>query len=193
MKEDLDRGITRSKLTVMRLGALVLKIRNLRKPVIASVRGPAAGAGCNLALACDFRIASENAYFLESFTKIGLIPDMGGTYFLVKSLGVARTTELLMLGRPLKAQEALSWGLVNRVVPDEQLEEATMELATTLANGATATYGYIKAMINRAAFSGIEAGLDNEAEYQGLCYRTEDHREGVTAFIEKRPPAFKGR
>ncbi|MDD5168777.1 MAG: enoyl-CoA hydratase [Syntrophales bacterium] len=192
MKEGFDRGIKRSKLTVMKLGSLALKIRNLRKPVIASVRGPAAGAGCNLALACDFRIAAEDAYFLEAFVKIGLIPDLGGTALLVQSLGVPRATELLMLARPLKAREAYEWGLVNRIVPGDQLQEATMEMARTLAKGATTTYGYIKTMINRAAFSGLEASIDNEVEFQGRCYETDDFREGVTAFVEKRPPVFKG-
>ncbi len=193
MKEGLDKGTRKPRDTARRLGDLALRIRHIRKPVIASVRGPAAGAGCNLALACDFRIVTEKAFFLEAFVKIGLIPDLGGTFFLIKHVGVARATELLMTARPLKAQEAFEWGLVNRIVPDDQLETETMAFARTLAAGASKTYGYIKAMINRAAYQGLEMGLDDEVEYQNICGATEDFREGITAFLEKRPPNFKGR
>jgi len=193
MKKGVEAGTRRPREIARRLGDLALRIRNLRKPIIASVRGPAAGAGCNLALACDFRIVTEKAYFLEAFVKIGLIPDMGGTFFLVKHVGVSRATELLMTARPLKAPEAFEWGLVNRIVPDDQLEAETLAFARTLASGASKTYGYIKAMINRAAFQGLELGLDDEVEYQYLCGATEDFREGISAFLEKRPPSFKGR
>ncbi|WP_034424653.1 enoyl-CoA hydratase/isomerase family protein [Thermanaerosceptrum fracticalcis] len=178
---------------VRKVGSAALRIRNLRKPVIASVKGAAAGAGFNLALLCDFRVAADNAKFIQAFVNIGLVPDMGGTFLLTRMLGAARATELIMTGRPVTAQEALSLGLVNRVVTLEELDKATMELAQKLCALPGVALGNMKALINRAVFQGLENSLDNEWEYQVQCSRTEDFKEGITAFAQKRKPVFKGK
>ena len=178
---------------VRKVGAVALKIRNLRKPIIASVRGSAAGAGCNLALACDFRIASEDAKFIQSFINVGLVPDMGGTFLLTRILGVARATELIMTGQAVTAQEAKELGFVNKIVPLEKLEEATAEFAARLGRLPGIAIANMKALINRAAFQGFENSIENEVEYQSLCAQTEDFKEGIMAFAEKRKPNFQGK
>ncbi len=178
---------------IRKLSRIVVRLRTIRKPVIAAIHGAAAGGGLNLALACDFRIAAEDTKFVFAFVNIGLVPDVGGPLPLIRMAGVARATELMMTGRRFTASEASDWGLINEAVPLAQLEAATMKLAANLAQGPTLAYGCIKAMINRIAYSGLELELDNEAEYQVLCAGSEDHKEGVHAFLEKRPPKFKGR
>jgi enoyl-CoA hydratase/carnithine racemase len=194
MKERVDTGNAKAYGEgVGKLGKAAVKIRHLRKPVIASIHGAAAGGGLNLALACDFRVVAQETKLVFSFANIGLIPDLGGPLPLLRSIGVARTTELLMTGRMFSAAEALDWGLINEVVPLDQLEAATMRLAAKLAGGATVSYGYIKAMINQLAFHDLEAEIRNEAEYQAICAATADHKEGVYAFLEKRTPVFRGK
>ncbi len=188
-KDDLGSLID----AVRKVGVVALQIRNLRKPVIASVHGAAAGAGANLALVCDFRIAADNVQFIQAFVNLGLVPDMGGTFLLSRSLGVARTTELIMSGRPLRAEEALSLGLVNKVVPLDELEAATLEFAKQMRAKPAIAIGNMKALINRALFSGFDIDLDNETEYQTLCTGTDDFKEGVRAFAEKRKPNFQGK
>ncbi len=178
---------------IRKVGVAALRIRSLRKPVIACVQGAAAGAGVNLALACDFRVAADNAKFIQGFVNIGLVPDMGGTFLLTRMLGVARATELIMTGKPITASEALNLGLVNQVVPLEQLKEATGKLAAQLGRLPSVAIGNMKALVNRAAFLGFENALDNETEYQSMCARTEDFKEGIRAFSEKRRPNFQGR
>jgi 2-(1,2-epoxy-1,2-dihydrophenyl)acetyl-CoA isomerase len=194
MKERIDAGRYAEYGTgIRKLSRIVVRLRNIRKPIIAAIHGAAAGGGLNLALACDFRIAADDTKFVFAFVNIGLVPDVGGPLPLVRIAGVARATELLMTGRRFTAREASDWGLINEAVPLEELEEATMKLAAKLSQGPTLSYGCIKAMINRVAFSGLELELDNEAEYQVLCAGSEDHKEGVNAFLEKRIPVFKGR
>ena len=178
---------------VRKIGAMAMKIRNIRKPVIASVHGPVAGAGFNLALLCDFRIAAENSTFIQAFVKIGLIPDTGGTFLLTRMLGVARATELIMTGRPVKADEALSLGLVNKVVELEKLEEETLKFAQKINELPSIALGDMKALINRAAFDGFGNALDNETEYQSNLLNTEDFKEGIRAFSEKRKANFIGK
>lgn len=178
---------------VRKVSTTALKLRNLKKPVIASVNGAAAGAGFNLALLCDFRIAADNAKFIQAFVNIGLVPDMGGTFLLTKMIGAAKATELLMLGRPVDANEALSLGLVTKVVPVEELEKETIKLAKKLCYLPSNSLKNIKSLINRAAFNGFETDLQNEVEYQVACGQTEDFKEGVFAFAEKRKANFTGK
>lgn len=184
--KNLDAG-------VRKVGMTALKLRNLRKPIIASVHGPVAGAGFNLALLCDFRIAADNAKFIQAFVNIGLIPDMGGSFLLTKMIGVAKATELVMTGKPLNAEQAFSLGLVNKVTTMEELEAETLKYALKLVNLPSIALGKMKALINRAAFKGFESDLENEVEYQIQCANTEDFKEGIMAFAEKRKPNFQGK
>lgn len=193
MLKGLESGEQKLGAGVRKAGMVALKIRNLRKPVIASVHGPVAGAGFNFALLCDFRIAAENSKFIQAFVNIGLVPDMGGTFLLTRMLGAARATELIMTGRPVGTEEALSLGLVNQVVPAEKLEEATMKFAGKLAALPSVSLGKMKGLINRAAFMGFENDLENETEYQIQCTNTEDFKEGIRSFAEKRKPNFQGK
>lgn len=172
---------------------VVRLIRGIEKPVIAAVNGAAAGAGANLALACDLRIASEAAFFTQAFVKIGLVPDSGGTLFLPMLVGMAKAAELAFTGDRITADECLRLGLVNRVVPAESLMEATRELATRLANLPTRAIGLTKRAFNRAMMPHLEAVLDYEADMQTIAARTQDYTEGVAAFREKRTPNFTGK
>jgi 2-(1,2-epoxy-1,2-dihydrophenyl)acetyl-CoA isomerase len=171
---------------------IILKIRTIEIPVVASVNGVAAGAGWSLALACDIRIASAAAKFVGAFSKIGLIPDSGMTFTLPRLAGLGKALEIAYLGEALTAEQALHLGLVNRVVAAEELAAATKELAVSLARGATRGLGLIKRAMNAGIMNDLENQLNYEADLQGIAGRTRDHREGVAAFIEKRAPEFKG-
>ena len=171
----------------------LLSIRQLEKPVIASVNGVAVGGGMDLALMCDMRIVSENARFGEAYVRIGGIPDSGGTYLLPHLIGAAKACELLMTGDIIDAIEAERIGLVNKVVPADKLESATMELATRLANGPPRSIGMIKRAIYTSFAQDIESALRYVALMTCLCLSTEDAKEGIAAFAEKRPPVFKGK
>lgn len=173
--------------------ALVLAIRRLEKPVIAAVNGVAAGAGANVALACDLVIAAENATFIQAFVKIGLIPDSGGTYVLPRLVGLARATAISMLGERLTAQQAKDWGLIHEVVLPGALVEVSGDLARRLAQQPTRALGLIKRAINASFANDLEAQLALEATLQREAGKTADYREGVRAFQEKRPPSFVGR
>jgi len=170
----------------------IAKMRTMEKPVIASVNGVAAGAGASLALACDLRIAGESASFIQSFVHVGLIPDAGGSFMLPRLVGAARAMELACTGRKVGAAEALQIGLVNQVVPDEELPAATMKLARKLASLPTRAIGLTKRALNHAWTANLEQHLEYEAMLQTTAGQTEDHKEGVAAFIEKRQPVFKG-
>ncbi len=174
-------------------GEVTAKIRSIDKPVIASVHGAAAGAGFNLALACDFRIVADNSKFIQSFVQVGLVPDMGGVYFLCKLLGYARATELCMTGREVLADEAFKLGLVNKVVPVEELEAETVEFAKKLATGPSASYAKMKDLINKITFTELEEHLTAVSQYQIQSAMTLDFKEGITAFMQKRKPEFQGR
>jgi 2-(1,2-epoxy-1,2-dihydrophenyl)acetyl-CoA isomerase len=175
-----------------RFNPLVMAIRLLDKPVIAAINGVAAGAGASLAFACDLRIAGEHASFVLAFGRIGLIPDTGATWLLPRLVGLGRAFELLLLADPLPAAEALRIGLVNRVVPDDELAAETRRVATSLAAGAPRAMALTKRAMHRALEAGFEATLDYEASLQGIAGRTADHAEGLAAFVEKRPPRFTG-
>lgn len=172
---------------------LVERMRTIEKPIIAAVNGVAAGAGMSLVMACDLRLAAESASFLQAFVKIGLVPDTGSTWFLQRLIGQARALDMMLTGRRISAQQAEAWGLINRVVPDDRLMEETRTLAQEMAALPTKAIGYIKRAVNFAAASTLEAALDYEADLQELAGRTEDHKEGVAAFLAKRTPEYKGR
>jgi len=170
------------------------RIYAMPKPVIAALPGAAAGAGFALALACDLRIAAENAVLVTSFARVGFSGDYGGTYFATQVVGAAKARELYYLSERVSAQEALRIGLVNRVVPASELEKATRELALRLASGPAVAYRYMKENINRAAAGAdVFECLDLEATHHVHTGLTEDHREAARAFVEKREPTFRGR
>jgi 2-(1,2-epoxy-1,2-dihydrophenyl)acetyl-CoA isomerase len=170
----------------------VLAIRALRKPVIAAVNGAAAGAGLSFACACDLRIAADSASFVPAFINLGLVPDSGGTYFVTRILGPARAFEWLTSGRKLSAEEAHAWGLVTEVVEEQHLGARAAELAAELAERPTLGIGMTKELIDRAVASSLEEQLEREADFQTRATETEDFREGVAAFLQKRPPKFRG-
>jgi len=172
---------------------LIKKMRGMEKPIIAAVNGVCAGAGCSFALACDIRIASATASFIESFVNVSLIPDCGGTFFLPRLVGLGTAMEMCMTGRKVKADEALRMGLVQRVVEPEQLMDATMELARKLASMPTKAIGLTKRLINQSYGNDLTTQLEAEAFAQTTAARTDDHFEGVRAFNEKRPPSFTGK
>jgi 2-(1,2-epoxy-1,2-dihydrophenyl)acetyl-CoA isomerase len=168
-------------------------IRALEKPVIAAVNGAAAGAGLSLACACDLRIASDQASFVPAFVNIGLVPDSGGTFFVTRLVGQARAFEWLCSGRRLTAVEAQQWGVVSEVVEADALAARAAEIASQLAALPTRAIGMTKRLIDRAATANLDDQLEWEAQLQAAATQTEDFREGVAAFLEKRPPDFHGR
>jgi 2-(1,2-epoxy-1,2-dihydrophenyl)acetyl-CoA isomerase len=168
-------------------------IRQLEKPVIAAINGAAAGAGLSFACVCDIRIAADSASFIPAFVNIGLIPDSGGTYFVTRILGPARAFEWFITGRRLTAPEAHAWGLVSEVVETEALPQRAAALASELAASPTRGIGMTKRLIDAAWTATLDEQLEREAASQAAATRTEDFREGVAAFLEKRSPTFRGR
>jgi len=172
---------------------MIMRIRTIEKPVIAALNGVAAGAGCGLALACDLRTAAEGASLVQSFARVGLALDSGSSFFLPRIVGLGRALEIAFTGDPVPAAEAERIGLVNHVYAPDELMSKTMELATRLANGATRAIGLIKRDVNRALSLDVEAALDYESYQQEVAGQTVDFREGVMAFVEKRPADFQGK
>jgi len=172
---------------------IVTQIAGMPKPVIASVNGVAAGAGCNLALACDYRIASDNAKLGETFVKIGIHPDWGGTWFLPRLVGPSRALELLMTGRMVDAAEALAIGMLDRVVPLDDLRGQTMTLARAIAQGPPQAIADIKRALAASRMNLLDAQVELESEHQVRAFLSRDAGEGMAAFFEKRTPRFEGR
>jgi enoyl-CoA hydratase/carnithine racemase len=171
----------------------VAPMRDSPKPIIAAVNGPAAGAGMNLALACDMRLASTAARFGQTFVKRGLHVDWGGTYFLPRLIGMAKACELIFTGEMISAEEAYTLGLLNKLVSPEELMPATYELARKLADGPPISLRLAKRALYHNQDVDLRAALEFETFAQNVCRETEDAREGIRAFVEKRPPRFQGR
>jgi 2-(1,2-epoxy-1,2-dihydrophenyl)acetyl-CoA isomerase len=176
-----------------RYNPIIKRIREMDKPVIAAVNGVAAGAGCSLALACDMRIASDQAAFIEVFINVGLIPDSGSTFMLPRLVGLGKAMELCVTGQKVDATEALRLGLVNQVVPAAELEAATAKLAGKLASLPGRAIALTKRLLNQAQTNDLDAQLEAEAYDQETAGKTADHYEGVVAFLEKRKPNFQGK
>jgi 2-(1,2-epoxy-1,2-dihydrophenyl)acetyl-CoA isomerase len=180
--EHLRRGYNR----------LVMKLVQLEKPVIAAINGVTAGAGCGIALAADIRIASHTASFILSFSRVGLIPDSGLTWTLTRLVGYARAYEMAVTAESIPAEKALAWGIVNDVVPSEQLMEVTSAWSNSLASGPTFAFGLTKRAMNHAMSTGLTEALEYEASVQDIAGRSLDFNEGVAAFVEKREPNYRG-
>jgi 2-(1,2-epoxy-1,2-dihydrophenyl)acetyl-CoA isomerase len=172
---------------------LIRKLRALPMPVVCAVNGVAAGAGANLALACDIVLAARSANFVQAFARIGLIPDVGGTWFLPRLVGMARARALAMLAEPLPAERAAEWGLIWRVVEDERLMAEAHTLTARLAAQATIGLALMKRAFDAAETNGLDAQLNLERDLQAAAAATPDHAEGLRAFLEKRAPVFTGR
>ena len=170
----------------------IIGLYNMEKPVIASAHGPAVGAGCNLAFACDVIIAEEGAIFSEIFSKVGAIPDMGGLYFLPQKVGMHKAAELIFTGKKLTAHAALELGLINEVVPNGRAIEKGRQLARLLAKGPTKALGMAKRLMHQAAHLSLEDLLELEAYGQAIIFQTRDFAEGRNAFVEKREAQFLG-
>ncbi|MFW6096590.1 MAG: enoyl-CoA hydratase-related protein [Chloroflexota bacterium] len=172
---------------------LVRRMITLEKPIVGAINGVAAGAGCGVALACDIRVASEKASFMLAFSRVGLIPDTGSTWLLTRLIGYARAYEMAITADRVPAEKALAWGMVNKLAPAEQLMEIAQAWALKLAEGPTRAFGLTKRAMLRSFNLTLEEALEYEAMLQGAAAQTEDNREGVRAFIEKRQPQFKGK
>jgi 2-(1,2-epoxy-1,2-dihydrophenyl)acetyl-CoA isomerase len=198
LKEMLERGASAEPAPQVgdllrdRYHPIIKGIRELPKPVVAAVNGPAVGIGCSLALACDLIWAAKSAIFGLAFVNIGLVPDGGSTFLVPAAAGKARALEMALLGDPIPAQQALEWGLINRVVDDGELMSETRDLARRLAAGPTLSYANSKRALNNSVMRIMDEQLELEADIQGQMTGSADFIEGVSAFVEKREPRFTG-
>ena len=187
-----ENAPTLTKILSEHYNPIVQRLRNIEKPVVCAVNGVAAGAGANIALACDITVAAESASFIQAFSKIGLIPDSGGTYFLPRIVGRQKATALMMLGEKVDAKEAERLGMIYRFFPDAALEKEAFQLAVQLAAMPTIGLGLTKRALNYSLNNDLEKQLAIENQLQTSAGRTADYKEGVQAFLEKRKPVFKG-
>jgi len=171
---------------------IIERLRSIEKPIVCGVNGVAAGAGANIALACDITVAAESAAFIQAFSKIGLVPDSGGTYFLPRLIGFAKASALMMLGEKVSAKDAEAMGMIYKTLPNEGFDEAALAIAKQLAQMPTKGLGYTKRLLNMSFENILSEQLEAEDKYQTLAGGTADYREGVTAFWEKRKAVFKG-
>jgi 2-(1,2-epoxy-1,2-dihydrophenyl)acetyl-CoA isomerase len=193
LQEAIDpNGPELTKIVSEHYNPLIRQIRELPKPVVMAVNGVAAGAGANIALAGDVVVAAESASFIQAFSKIGLIPDSGGTYTLPRLVGLQRASALMMLGDKVSAGEALQMGMLYKVVPDDELGAAALKIAQTLAAMPTRALAYTKELLNQTYVNDLKTQLAEEDKYQHQAGYSHDYQEGVRAFLEKRRPVFKG-
>ncbi len=188
-----DNGISFEMILNEHYNPIIKAIRRNKKPVIAAINGIAAGAGANIAFACDMTLAKESASFTQAFSKIGLVPDSGGTFFLPRLVGLQRATAMMLLSQKVTAKEAANMGLIYQAVADEDFEEAVRQLSQKLAKMPTKAFAMTKELINAGLENDLDSQLKMEGEYQIIASQTEDYKEGVTAFLEKRKPQFKGK
>lgn len=193
LQEAISGEIELRKIVKEHYNPIILKIRNLQKPVICGVNGTAAGAGANIALACDIVIAAKSAKFIQAFSTIGLIPDSGGTYTLPRLIGLQRASALMMLGEKVSAEEAEKMGMIWKAVDDENLHDIAFNLAEKLSEMPTRGLALTKSLLNKSAYNSLESQLELEEEFQSIAGNTYDYNEGVNAFLEKRKPIFKGK
>jgi 2-(1,2-epoxy-1,2-dihydrophenyl)acetyl-CoA isomerase len=187
------RTVSQARAYVRQVSRIISAIRNLEKPVIGAVNGAAVGAGFSLAMACDLIVASEKAFFSMAFVKIGLVPDLGTTYFAPRLFGSPKAKEMAFLGQTLSAQDLYNLGFINALVDPEALEPKALDLARQIAAGPPLALGLTKKMMNQSWDLNLETALEVEAQSQAACMQSEDFHEGVGAFYEKRPPRFQGK
>lgn len=186
------RDLAAARARLQRRHLAIQALYRMEKPVVVAIRGPAAGIGFSLAMACDLVVTSDTAYFQQSFRNVGLVPDGGAVFFLNQRLGVGRAKELILTARRLPASEALDWGLISEVVADEALDARAIAVARDLASGPTLMMAMAKKMLATAASPTLDTLLEIESFAQGVARESHDHREGVEAFKQKRKPDFKG-
>lgn len=192
LQEAISPGTKISDIVRQTYNPIILKIRNIEKPVVCAVNGVAAGAGANIAFACDITCAAESASFIQSFANIGLIPDSAGTFFLPRLAGLQRATAMAMLAEKIKAQQAMEFGLIWKVFTDEKLNEEAFALAQKLSAMPTKGIGLTKRLFNNGLFNDLDTQLQMEEQIQEEAANSYDYNEGVNAFLEKRKPVFKG-
>lgn len=195
--QDLSEAIDPDGIGITRIveehyNPVVTKIRFLTKPVVCAVNGVAAGAGANIALCCDITYAAKSSSFIQAFSKIGLIPDSGGTFILPRLIGMQKASALMFTGEKVSAEEAEKMGMIYKCVSDELLQEEALRMAHQLAAMPTKAIEYTKSLLNASMQNGFEKQLSEEGKYQSLSAHTHDYKEGVAAFLEKRNPVFKG-
>lgn len=193
MKERLDKGYNPAKEGIRIGGEWLMRLRTISKPTIAWIEGAAAGVGLSMAMACDFSIAQEDGKMSFAFVGIGYVPDGGITHMLMKAIGTARTTDLLMSGKRFTAKEAAEWGIITKAVPKAELEAEVQKYIKKYSTGPSVAYGQIKKLINGTQFHDLNYCMQMEVEAQYICSCSEDHYNAVTAFVNKEKPVFKGK